>query len=239
MSSVPPLSGCSSVPEPRPFQPRGVILGMLLLCSDSMAVLSRPAIATVLGAASAAVSAYWALGGTALLDTVGGEIERWGRERSADVVATLWVITVAKLVGAVAPLVLVGVEARAGFPACAREPGRCERSDGFRGDRAHRLRGCAHCRRAAGRGWVFDAADDADEHAIAWHASSGTHGSRCGVSPSRWPCGAAARKRPYDALRVPRIRWQHPLTLLGSHRSPGPPRRRSIVVRRLVRTRIQ
>ena len=31
--------------------------------------------------ASAAVSAYWALGGDALLDTVGGEIEEWGRDR--------------------------------------------------------------------------------------------------------------------------------------------------------------
>jgi hypothetical protein len=68
-------------------------------------------IAASLGAASAAMSAYWALGGTALLGTVGGEIERWGRERSAGVVATLWLITVAKLVGAVAPLVLVGVGA--------------------------------------------------------------------------------------------------------------------------------
>ena len=34
-------------------------------------------IAASLGAASAAMSVYWALGGTALLDTVGGEIERW------------------------------------------------------------------------------------------------------------------------------------------------------------------
>lgn len=121
-----------------------------------------------LGAASAAMSAYWALGGTALLDTVGGEIERWGRERSAGVVVTLWVITVAKLTGAVAPLVLVGVgEGR--LPAWTR---------------AQRMRAL---------GWIvgigltvygsvltvagllveaglIDAADDADEHAIAWHA---------------------------------------------------------------------
>ena len=68
-------------------------------------------ISASLGAASAAVSAYWALGGPALIETVGGEIERWGRERSVDVVATLWVITLAKLVAAVAPLVLVGVGA--------------------------------------------------------------------------------------------------------------------------------
>jgi hypothetical protein len=36
-------------------------------------------IAASLAAASAAMSAYWALGGTALLDTIGGEIERWAR----------------------------------------------------------------------------------------------------------------------------------------------------------------
>jgi hypothetical protein len=47
------------------------------------------ALAASLGTASAAVSAYWALGGTALLDTIGGDIERWGRERSWVIVATL------------------------------------------------------------------------------------------------------------------------------------------------------
>lgn len=36
-----------------------------------------------LGLASAATSAYWAVGGTRLLDTIGGELERWGRERGA------------------------------------------------------------------------------------------------------------------------------------------------------------
>ena len=81
-----------------------------------------------LGAASAAMSAYWALGGTALLDTVGGEIERWGRERSAGVVVTLWVITVAKLVVAAAPLVFVGVGGDGSRP--GHEPSRCECSDG-------------------------------------------------------------------------------------------------------------
>src|SRR5262245_54206196 len=56
-------------------------------------------IAAGLGAASAAVSAYWASGGTALLDTIGGEIERWGRQRSEVVVIALWVVVVVKLVG--------------------------------------------------------------------------------------------------------------------------------------------
>jgi hypothetical protein len=69
-------------------------------------------IAAGLGAASALVSAYWALGGAALLDTVGGEIERWGQERSAVVQIALWLIVVLRLVGAAAPLVFAGVATR-------------------------------------------------------------------------------------------------------------------------------
>jgi hypothetical protein len=125
-------------------------------------------IAAGLGFASAAVSAYWALGGTGLLDTVGGEIERWGRERSVGVVAALWTIVVFKLAGAVAPLAFAGVGTD------------------------HRLRWT----RASGPrllGWlaavgltvyggvlsvvgllveagVVEPADNADEHALAWHA---------------------------------------------------------------------
>jgi hypothetical protein len=121
-----------------------------------------------LGAASAAMSAYWALGGTALLDTVGGEIERWGRERSAGVVATLWVITVAKLVGAVAPLVLVGVGAGR-LP--ARTRAQPMRALGW--IVAIGLTVYGSVLTVAGllvEAGVIDAADDADEHAIAWHA---------------------------------------------------------------------
>ena len=125
-------------------------------------------IAASLGAASAAVSAYWALGGTALIDTVGGEIERWGRERSAGVVATLWVITLAKLVGAVAPLVLVGVGAGR-LPAWTRA--RPMRALGW--IVAIGLTVYGGVLTVAGllvEAGVIDAADDADEHAIAWHA---------------------------------------------------------------------
>ena len=64
-------------------------------------------VAVALGVASAAMSAYWALGGTGLLDTVGGEIERWGRQRSAAVVFTLWALVIAKLAAAALPLVWV------------------------------------------------------------------------------------------------------------------------------------
>jgi Protein of unknown function (DUF3995) len=120
------------------------------------------------GAASAAMSAYWALGGTALLDTVGGEIERWGRERSAGVVVTLWLITVAKLGGAVAPLVLVGMGAGQ-LPSWTRA--RATRVLGW--IVAIGLTAYGGVLTVAGvlvQAGVIDAADDADEHAIAWHA---------------------------------------------------------------------
>jgi len=64
-------------------------------------------VAFVLGVGSAAISAWWAVGGTALLDTVGGEIERWGRQRSPEVVGALWLIAVLKAgVGAAAPVLV-------------------------------------------------------------------------------------------------------------------------------------
>ena len=76
--------------------------------SASGAVVAA-SIAAGLGTASAAVSAYWVLGGTALLDTIGGEIERWGRQRSAGVIVALWAIVVCKLIAARLPLVVAGV----------------------------------------------------------------------------------------------------------------------------------
>jgi len=65
-----------------------------------------------LGLTNAAVSAYWAIGGTGLLDTFGGEIERRGREGGASVVAGLAVIVVVKGVVAAAALVFAGVGGR-------------------------------------------------------------------------------------------------------------------------------
>jgi Protein of unknown function (DUF3995) len=57
-----------------------------------------PAVAAaVLAFASAAVTAYWLLGGSAGLDTVGGEIEEQARERSAATLAVLAVTLLAKL----------------------------------------------------------------------------------------------------------------------------------------------
>ena len=125
-------------------------------------------IAASLGAASTAVSAYWALGGTALIDTVGGEIERWGRERSAGVVATLWVITLAET-------------RRSCRAARARGSGRPAGSRPGREPRPMRALGWivaigltvyGGVLTVAGllvEAGVIDAADDADLHAIAWH----------------------------------------------------------------------
>jgi hypothetical protein len=58
--------------------------------------------AAVLGVASAGVSAYWAFGGDGLLDTVGGDIERCGRERDTQVVVVLSFIVALKAIVAIA-----------------------------------------------------------------------------------------------------------------------------------------
>jgi branched-subunit amino acid transport protein len=64
--------------------------------------------AAALGVGHAAVSVYWAMGGTALVSTIGGEIERLGRERRPSVVAALLGIAVAKTVVALAaPIVVI------------------------------------------------------------------------------------------------------------------------------------
>jgi hypothetical protein len=58
----------------------------------------RPAfLAAALAFASAAVTAFWLLGGTLGLDTVGGEIEEQARERSAAALVVLAVTLAAKL----------------------------------------------------------------------------------------------------------------------------------------------
>jgi len=65
-------------------------------------------VAAVLAFASAACTAFWLLGGTAGLDTVGGEVERLARERSPAAVAGLAVTLVFKLLlGALAVLLAV------------------------------------------------------------------------------------------------------------------------------------
>jgi hypothetical protein len=57
-------------------------------------------LAVGLGVLFAAVSAYWALGGTWLLDTVGGSLAEAGRRRDGGLIAVLWLTVVLKLVAA-------------------------------------------------------------------------------------------------------------------------------------------
>ena len=130
--------------------------------------LVAASIAAGLGVASAAMSAYWALGGTRLLDAVGGDVERWGRERSGGVVAALWVIVVLKLVGAFAPLMFAGVGAEQ-LPVWTR--GRWARLLGWLAAVGLALYGSVLT--VAGllvEAGVVEPAADADDHALAWHA---------------------------------------------------------------------
>jgi hypothetical protein len=62
--------------------------------------------AALLAFASAAVSTYWTLGGTALLDTVGGSIEQLARERSTGAIVLGFVVVTVKVVGGVVALAL-------------------------------------------------------------------------------------------------------------------------------------
>jgi hypothetical protein len=72
--------------------------GRILVISSRSAECNPPAVAAaVLAFASAAVTAFWLLGGTLGLDTVGGEIEEQARERSAAALAVLVVTLLAKL----------------------------------------------------------------------------------------------------------------------------------------------
>jgi hypothetical protein len=62
--------------------------------------------------ASAATSAYWLFGGTALLDTVGGSIERLARDRSIAALAGGAVTVMAKVIGGVLALWVVRSRSR-------------------------------------------------------------------------------------------------------------------------------
>jgi len=64
--------------------------------------------ACVLGVLFAAVSAYWAVGGTWLLDTVGGSLERQARAGHASAVLVPAGAAAAKLVAALLPLFALG-----------------------------------------------------------------------------------------------------------------------------------
>ena len=64
-------------------------------------------VAAVLAFASALVSLYWTLGGTLLLDTVGGTFEDLARERSGAAIALGVLVVLVKVVGGLLALALV------------------------------------------------------------------------------------------------------------------------------------
>jgi len=64
--------------------------------------------ALVVGLGYAAISAYWAVGGQGLLDTVGGEFERLGHSGGAAVIAGVWAVVVLKVIAAALPMLALG-----------------------------------------------------------------------------------------------------------------------------------
>lgn len=64
-------------------------------------------VAFALGVSYTIVSAYWGLGGTGLLDTIGGTLEREGRAGNASLIAGVWATLVLKLAAALLGLLAV------------------------------------------------------------------------------------------------------------------------------------
>ena len=58
----------------------------------------------IVGLLYAAVSVYWGLGGTRLLDTIGGSLEEQGRAGNGGVMLAVWAAVVVKMIAAVLPL---------------------------------------------------------------------------------------------------------------------------------------
>lgn len=81
---------------------------LVTMADHRRSVVAWSWLAAGLGLGHAATSGYWALGGTALLDTVGGDIERWGRQRAPALVLALGVVVVVKVAVALAAPVVAG-----------------------------------------------------------------------------------------------------------------------------------
>ena len=102
-------------------------------CDERVAVvvsLSRERIAVTaawaafaVGAAYAAVSVYWGLGGTALLDTVGGALERQAASGSATSIILVWGAAALKLAVAVLPLAAIRLARSSSSRRCTRALG--------------------------------------------------------------------------------------------------------------------
>jgi hypothetical protein len=72
-------------------------------------------VASFLGVAYAGVSVYWGLGGTGLLETVGGSLESAGRRGGLVVSVALWGVAGLKVVAVVVPLLAVRRERNASW----------------------------------------------------------------------------------------------------------------------------
>jgi hypothetical protein len=122
--------------------------------------------ACVVGLAYAAVSGYWAAGGTWLLSTVGAGLGQPGRADGLVIVAAVWAAAALKLAGAIVPLTATG-----------RAPGRAAvlrtRLRLLAWAEAVILTGYGLVLTVAG--WLVQAglvapAAGADHRALAWHA---------------------------------------------------------------------
>lgn len=123
--------------------------------------------AAVLGLVNAGVSAYWAAGGEALLDTIGGDIERWGREGGTTVVVALSFVAVLKTMVALAAPILAGVGGD-WLPAWTRA--RVPRALGWAAAATLTLYGgVLTIVGVLVQTGVADASTDADPTALAWH----------------------------------------------------------------------
>jgi hypothetical protein len=73
----------------------------------SRSVAAAAYIAAGLALASAATTAYWLVGGTALLDTLGGSVERLARDRSSAAMALAAAVVMIKTAAGVLALLLL------------------------------------------------------------------------------------------------------------------------------------
>ena len=136
--------------------------------APSSAARVAATLAALLGLSSAAVSAYWALGGDGLLDTIGGEIEEWGRRRSTSVVVVLWLVVLVKTVVALAAPVY---RRDAGSASRDGPAGRLPRTLGWiAGIVLLAYGGVLTVVGLLVQGGVIQASQDSDQRALAWHA---------------------------------------------------------------------
>lgn len=119
--------------------------------------------ALVVGGLFTAVSVYWAIGGTWLMDTVGGSLERAGRNRGTGILALLWATAALKAAAAVLPLAVAWPARRALLAQALRRLVWVE---------AIVLTGYGLIYTAGGllvQTGVIDASDGADSRALRWH----------------------------------------------------------------------